>query len=338
MSALDLDIVVTRGRAIEARHVVHAAVIDGAGRAVAFAGNPDTVSPWRSCAKPFQVHPFLADGSWATLGWGDDRLALACASHGGEPEHVALAAAMLADLGLTEDALACGPHEPLAPRGARLAAESRRSLSRLHNNCSGKHAAMLAAATVHRWPTAGYDAPAHPVQARIRAALPHFTGLAADAVETAIDGCGVPVFILPLRAMATAWARLAHAAHDDPAAHRILDAMGTHPFLVGGTDRFDTLVIEATAGNVIAKIGAEGVHALCIRDRGLGLAVKVADGAGRAQFPAVLHLLRSLHALPDPLPPALQDLLVAPVHDTRGARVGTIRPTALDPDERMMPA
>ncbi|MCU0619797.1 MAG: asparaginase [Gemmatimonadaceae bacterium] len=297
MSALDLDIVVTRGR-----------------------------------------DPFVADGTWATLGWGDDRLALTCASHGGEPEHVALAAAMLGDLGLTDAALACGPHDPLAPRGARLAAESGRPLTRLHNNCSGKHAAMLAAATVHRWPIAGYERPTHPVQERIRAALPHFTGLDADAVDRATDGCGVPVFILPVRAMATAWARLAHRAHEEAAAARILDAMGAHPFLVGGTDRFDTRVIEATAGNVIAKIGAEGVHSLCIRDRGLGLAIKVADGASRAQLPAVLHLLRTLQALPEPLPPALQDFLVAPVLDTRGTRVGTIRPAALDPEERMMPA
>lgn len=328
MSALDLDIVVTRGPLVESRHVVHAAVVDEHGRMVAFAGTPDTVAHWRSCAKPFQVHPFVADGTWTTLGWDDRRLALACASHGGEPEHVALASAMLASVGLAEDDLACGPHVPLATRGAELLAAAGGTPTRLHNNCSGKHAAMLAAATVQGWPTAGYDAPAHPLQRRIHASLPHFTGLRTDEIPMAVDGCGVPVFVLPVRAMATAWARLAGDARHDPAAERILGAMTTHPFLVGGTERFDTVLMEATGGNVVAKVGAEGVHSLCIRDRALGLAIKVADGAPRAQYPAVLRLLQLLHALPDPLPAALQAILVTPVRDTRGAVVGEIRPLA----------
>jgi L-asparaginase II len=328
MTALDLDIVVTRGRHVESRHVVHAAVVDGTGRMVAFAGTAESVTHWRSCAKPFQVHPFVADGTWATLGWDDRRLALACASHGGEAEHVALAASMLASVGLDESALACGPHVPLSDRGAAIVAGSGVAPTRLHNNCSGKHAAMLAACAVHGWPTVGYDDPTHPLQRRIRDALPTFTGLPAHDVDVAVDGCGVPVFVLPLRAMATAWAHLAHDAPTDPAADRILGAMAAHPFLVGGTDRFDTLVMDATGGNVVPKVGAEGVHCVAIRDRAIGLAVKVADGATRAQHPAVLRLLQHLGALPPHLPPALDALLVAPVRDTRGTVVGEIRPAA----------
>ena len=329
MTALDLDIVVTRGRHVESRHAVHAAVMDGAGRLVAFAGTPDTVAHWRSCAKPFQVLPFLADGTWATLGWDDRALALACASHGGEPEHVALARALLASVGLAERALACGPHLPLAERGVRLLGEQGGGPTRLHNNCSGKHAAMLAACTVHGWPVAGYDEPDHPLQRVVRATVERCAHLEPRQLDVAVDGCGVPVFVLPIRAMATAWATLAReSAHGDAAAHRILGAMSAYPFLVGGTGRFDTLVMEASGGDVVAKIGAEGVHSLAIRSRGLGLAVKVADGAPRAQYPAVLRLLQRLRALPEPLPPTLAPFLVAPVRDTRDAVVGEIRPAA----------
>lgn len=328
MTVLDLDIVVTRGRHVESRHAVHAAVIDATGRTIAAAGNGDTIAHWRSCAKPFQVHPFLVDGTWTTLGWDDRRLALACASHGGEPEHVALAESMLASVGLDAGALACGPHLPLAERGAAVLATEGRAPTRLHNNCSGKHAAMLAACTVHGWPTIGYDEPSHPLQRRIRASLPAFTAVAAEDIAIATDGCGVPVFVLPLRAMATAWARLARDARHDQAASRILDAMAAHAFLVGGTGRFDTVLMDATDGNVIAKVGAEGVHCVAIRDRQLGLAVKVADGATRAQHPAVLRLLQRLDALPATLPPALAAFLVAPVRDTRDAIVGEIRPAA----------
>lgn len=328
MTALDLDIVVTRGRHVESRHAVHAAVMDGTGRLLAFAGTPEVAAHWRSCAKPFQVHPFVADGTWETLGWGDEALALACASHGGEPEHVALARTMLASVGLDERALACGPHVPLADRGARIAAHEG-GPTRLHNNCSGKHAAMLAACTVRGWPTTGYDAPEHPLQRVIADTVRRAARLEQRQLDVAVDGCGVPTFVLSVRAMATAWATLAHdAAHGDAAARRILGAMAAHPFLVGGTGRFDTLVMEASGGDVVCKVGAEGVHCLALRSRGLGLALKVADGAARAQHPAVLRLLQRLDALPEPLPPSLAPFLVAPVRDTRDAVVGEIRPAA----------
>jgi L-asparaginase II len=274
------------------------------------------------------VFPFVASGHFESTGWGDAELALACASHGGEPEHVALAAAMLGAIGLEEGDLACGAHEPLAARGARLLRDQGRVPSRLHNNCSGKHAAMLASARSHGWSTLGYELPTHPLQIVIRESLSRWTGLGGGALDVATDGCGVPVFILSLRQMATAYARLAEAGRHEAPAARILAAMAAHPFLVGGTDRFDTVLMEETGGTVIAKIGAEGVHTLLLRDRAIGLAIKVADGSPRAQYPAVLRLLQHLDALPDTLPPRLHDILVTPVLDTRGTRVGEIRPAA----------
>jgi L-asparaginase II len=328
MRTLDLDVVVTRGSTIESRHVVHAAAITADGNLLAQSGRPDCVAHWRSCAKPLQVYPFVASGRFDASGWGPRELALACASHGGEPEHVALATSMLASIGLSESALACGPHEPLSARGAQLLASSSTPPSRLHNNCSGKHTAMIASALRQGWTAAGYDLPSHPVQQQIRSELSRWTGLADGAIDVATDGCGVPVFILSLRQMALAYARLAQAAAGEEAAGRIVSAMITHPFLVGGTDRFDTTVMEETDGAVVAKLGAEGVHSVLLRDRGIGFALKVADGHSRAQYPAVLRLLQHLDALPAVLPARLASVLITPVYDTRGNAIGEIRPAA----------
>lgn len=329
MRTLSLDVVATRGGLVESRHRVHAAVVGADDRVVAAAGDPRTVTFWRSCAKPFQVVPLLMSGGFDRAGWGDDQLALACASHGGEPEHVALAAGMLASLGLEEGDLACGPHEPLASRGARILRDSGIRASRLHNNCSGKHAAMLAQAVAEGWPHEGYELPGHPVQRACTAAVARWTGLDATRIPTSVDGCGVVVYALPLEAMARAFARLACTAlRGSDVPERILHAMRTRPFLVGGTERFDTVVMEETDGRVVAKVGAEGVHCLAVLDEAIGAAVKAEDGSPRAQYPAVLRLLQHLGALPDPLPPRLAEFAFRPVRNTRGDTVGDVRPLA----------
>ena len=325
MRTLCLDVVATRGGVAESRHRVHAAVVGSDDRVQAAAGAPDLVTYWRSCAKPFQVMPLVATGGFDRARWGDDQLALACASHGGEPEHLAIAAGMLASLGLEEGDLACGPHEPLTVRGARLLRESGHRPGRLHNNCSGKHAAFLARAVLEGWPTEGYERAGHAVQRAATEEVARWAGVEAASLRIAVDGCGVAVYGLALDAMARAYARLAraHAADDDVPA-RIVHAMRTRPFLVGGTDRFDTVLMEETDGQVLAKVGAEGVHSVAVLDRGLGFAVKVEDGAARAQHPAVLRLLQLLDVLPDPLPPRLADFLVKPIRNTRGEVVGEL--------------
>ena len=234
--------------------------------------------------------PFLEAGGFDELRWGDDQFAFACASHGGEPEHVALAQAMLADVGLEEGDLACGPHDPISPRGLKLLRESGARVSRLHNNCSGKHAAMLARAHTAGWPTYGYERRDHPVQRCCLQASAKWTGLEESDIGQAVDGCGVVAFSLALDSMARAWSRLGRASRDARSvASRIVHAMATRPFLVGGTDRFDSVLIEETDGRVVAKIGAEGVHCAAVPELGIGIAVKVDDGASRAQFPAVLR-------------------------------------------------
>jgi L-asparaginase II len=326
MNTYQLDVVVCRGSMTESRHRVHAAVWEASTGLIGVARDPFTQSPWRSCAKPFQVMPFLETGGFDELVWGDEELALACASHGGEPEHVAVASRMLQSIGLEEGDLACGAHEPLSRRGVKAVRESGAPPCRLHNNCSGKHAAMLGRAHLSGWPTQGYEREGHPVQNAALDSVARWTGVPADKVERGVDGCGVVVFGLPLANMSRAYAMLALAAtRGDEIPARIARAIRTRPMLYGGSDRFDSLVVEETAGNVIPKIGAEGVHSVAILDRAIGCTVKVEDGAMRAQYPAVLRLLQVLGALPDPLPARLQDFARTRVKNTRGEVVGEVR-------------
>ena len=326
MRSIELDVVVTRGAVVESRHRVHAAVVDENGVLVAAARDSSYVTAWRSCAKPFQIMPFLEAGGFDSLGWGDDQLALACASHGGEPEHIVLAESMLSDIGMEEGDLACGPHEPLSARGVRALREANARPTRLHNNCSGKHAAMLARAHTANWPAFGYEREEHPVQRCCLEAVAKWSGLPQSAIGRAVDGCGAVVFSLPLEHMARAYANLARSARDDDSiAGRIVHAMQTRPFLIGGTDRFDSILIEETEGAVVAKIGAEGVHSVAVPSRGLGIAVKVEDGAQRAQFASVVRVLQHFDVLPRQLPPRLDEFLHRPIRNTRGEVVGELR-------------
>lgn len=319
-----LDVEVTRGDTIESRHRVHAAVIEG-DQLIAAARDPHLVTMWRSCAKPFQVMPLLSSGGFDRLNWGTEELALACASHGGEPEHLQVAERMLASLGLEEGDLACGPHEPLSSRGARLWRESGQPLTRLHNNCSGKHSAMLARAQTMQWPTHGYQRLEHQVQRSCLGEVSCWSGVPLDDMAVAVDGCSAAVMALPLDRMALAYARLGAAINaGDEIPSRIAAAIRTHPTLLGGSDRFDTMILQETQGRVIAKVGAEGVHTVMIPARKIGFALKVEDGALRAQHAAVVAILRALEELPATAT-RLEEFVHKPVRNTRGELVGEVR-------------
>lgn len=321
----DLDVVVTRGGVVESRHRVHAAVVDSDGRLIATARDHAAHTFWRSSAKPFQVMAFVESRGFDTLDWGDDQLAIACGSHGGEPEHVAIVSRMLRDLDLEEGDLACGTHEPLSARGARIVHESGQRLTRLHHNCSGKHAAMLGYAHSKGWKKHGYERREHPVQIAILHEIAKWSDMRPSEIDVSVDGCGVPVFALPVDKMATAFARLGAASHrGEEAPARVFGAMAKHPFLVGGTDRLDTLLIDETHGKVICKIGAEGVYSAAVPGMGLGIALKVEDGAQRAAAPALLKILQLVGALPDSLPPRLAEFAHKPVRDSRNQCVGEV--------------
>ena len=330
MKSLELDVVATRGAEIESRHRVHAAVVGADDTLVASAHSPQLVSSWRSCAKPFQVMPLLESGGFDALRWGDDQLALACASHGGEPEHVAIAEACCTTSGMEEGDLACGPHDPLSTRGMKLLRESGARLTRTHNNCSGKHAAMLARAQTAGWQTYGYERREHHVQ---RCCLERDRRVGGDGRSRHRPG-GRRMRRRGVRASAREHgARLvaprACASRDgDEIPSRIVHAMRTRPFLIGGTDRFDSVLIEETDGRAIAKIGAEGVHS--VGDPGAGHWLR---GEGRRRraagsVPAVLRVLQLLDVLPESLPTRLEEFLRRPVRNTRGEIVGEIRLSA----------
>jgi L-asparaginase II len=325
IKAYELDVVVTRGLGTESEHRVHAAVVGEGDELLGAARDADSFTFWRSCAKPFQVLPFLASGGFDALGWSDEQLAISCASHGGEPEHVSLVESMLRDIGLEEGDLACGPHDPSSQRGLKILRESGERTRRIHNNCSGKHTAMLALARHKGWSTQGYDRREHHVQRGILHEIGLWTDVPCSKIVQAVDGCGVVVFGMTLERMARAYSRFAvAAARGEEFPRRVVDAMSSNPFLVGGTDRIDTAVIAETDGKVVSKVGAEGVHCAMLVDRGIGIAIKVEDGAQRAQVPALLRLLQELDALPEQLSPRLSEWLRKPVRNTRGECVGSV--------------
>jgi L-asparaginase II len=324
-AGLPSEVHVTRGPLVESRHLIHAVVTDANGRVIASVGDPELITYWRSCAKLFQVMPLLSAGDNLPFGWEDDAIALACASHGGEPEHLAVVERMLASLELTEEALACGPSMPLSVRGLACWRASGTALTRLHNNCSGKHAAMLALAVQRGWPTAGYHEPQHPVQREALAQVAAWSGRDAATIPVGVDGCGVSVFGLPLVAMAAAYARLGIASRAAPSVPaRVVAAVRAHPLLFAGTDRFDTVLLRETGGRLVAKIGADGVHCVTAPGEGLGVAIKIADGSVRVQHAAVVAVLQSVGLLPDVLPDALEAFGREPVRNTRDQIVGWI--------------
>jgi L-asparaginase II len=283
---------VWRGHIVESRHRGHVAAVDGDGRLVARLGEPEAVTYLRSSGKPFQALPMVASGAADRFDFTPREIAVACGSHSGEPVHEETVAGMLKKIGLDESALKCGTHEPFS---AEASAELRRRGEEarvLQNNCSGKHTGMLALALHLGAPIADYDQPDSPVQQAILRAVSQFSGVPEQEVARGTDGCGVPVFGLPVRAMALMYARLVAPAADFDAATqvacaRIVAAMTGAPEMVGGTrERLDTEMMRVTDGRIISKIGAEGVYTVGVLPcepfpRGLGLALKIEDGEDR---------------------------------------------------------
>ena len=329
---------VWRGPLVESRHRGHVAAVDGAGRVVASLGAPETVTFMRSSAKPLQALPLVTSGAADRFGFDQRELALACASHSGQDLHADTVAGMLKKIGLDESALKCGVHEPFDQETARTLRERGESPSILRNNCSGKHTGMLALALHLGAPPETYDHPEGVVQQAILRAVAQFSGLPVGEVPVGIDGCGVPVFGMPVRAMALTYARLAAppAGFDEPtrrAARRIFAAMGSHPEMIGGTvERFDTQVMRAAGGRVVSKVGAEGVYTAGVLPceewpEGLGLAFKIEDGEDRRARPTVaIECLRQLGVLNEDTLEALSPYAKFPIRNHRGELVGEIRP------------
>jgi L-asparaginase II len=297
------------------------------GRVVARAGDAARVTYARSAVKPVQALPLVEDGGIERFGITEAELALCCASHNGEPEHVETALALLGRLGLGEEALACGPASPMRAETARALLRRGEAPRRVHNNCSGKHAGMLALARLHGWTPEGYERPDHPVQQRILSTVAAWAGVQPGTVGIGVDGCGVPTFALPLSALARSFARLGAVAAAEPesAAARITGAMTRHPEYVAGTGRLCTRLMRAAEGRVVVKLGAEGVYCAAVPGRGLGLALKAEDGAGRAAEPVLLAVLLQLGAIDAGVVERLREFAEPELRNTRDEVVGRIR-------------
>lgn len=289
---------VVRGSIVESVHAADLAVVDREGALIESAGDPLANAAFRSSAKPIQAGVMLESG-WEPA--GSDRLAIACASHNGEPEHVAAVERLLADAGLAPAALQCPPALPNPSVPGVVAAAG--APARIYHNCSGKHAAMLATCVVRGWPVETYREPQHPLQGLIHETIEH---LAGALLETATDGCGVVTFAAPLAAIARAFGAVRWVEPFTRAAQ----AMRRHPFLVGGSARVCSDVMEAMPGLTV-KVGAEGL--ICAAGDGFALATKVRDGAARATGPVLLEMLRRLGVLPEVLPQSLEPHARPPV-------------------------
>jgi L-asparaginase II len=287
----DLHIEATRGELVESVHRVSVAVVDAQGRLIAESGDPDLVTYWRSAAKPFQALPLVVEGAADRFGLDPKELALCCASHSSEPEHLAVTDSILAKLGLTEQALACGPHTPLSPAVAEEALRKGTRITPRWSNCSGKHAGMLALALHRGWPIEGYNLLDHPVQQRIIEELLGWTGVARDDIYCSVDGCNTVCYGLSLRGMAAGYARF---GVENGAAGRLRDAMTRFPGMVGGTGRPCTDLMAAFGGGLIAKIGAEGVYSAALTRHGLGISLKAEDGDMRSAPIALVSVLQQI--------------------------------------------
>lgn len=309
-----LTVAVTRGDWIESRHRVAACLVGPSGT-IASWGDVDSPVFSRSALKPLQVLALLSH----IPDLDRRRLALACASHNGEPVHVDLAMDWLREMRLGPDALECGAHDPIDAASAKALAAEGCVCGRQHNNCSGKHCGFLALARVLGVDPAGYTRWDHPVQVAVRRAAEPLLGLDIDPLPWGIDGCGAPNPALPLTALARAFSALGTGV--TPAARRVFDAMAAEPYLVAGRGRFDTDAMRVWPGRVIVKGGAEGVWAAGIAGTGLGLALKVEDGAKRAAEVAIAGLLSRL--MGDAA--SLAAWAMPPVKNADGHEVGAIR-------------
>jgi L-asparaginase II len=318
---------VTRGPVVESRHEGIAAVVKPDGTVVASWGDIDAAILPRSANKPIQAMAFVESGAIERFGLGNEHIALACASHYGEKRHVDTVRAWLAMVGLSEDDLECGAHMPRLQASLEELLRAGKTATAAYNNCSGKHCGFLTTAVHYGEPTRGYIKYDHPVQRRLREVMSDLCGLDANAFPYGTDGCGIPTLATPLKSLARAMASMADPSRlsnkHAEAASRIRAAMNAEPFMMAGTGAFGTRINAALPGVAEIKGGAEGVFCGMLPGLGLGVALKMWDGAGRASEIAMATLLNHLGVLPAD---QRDEILHPPVRNVVGLLVGEMRP------------
>jgi L-asparaginase II len=326
-----------RGGIVESQHRGALAVIDADGAVHTALGDIDRPIFPRSAVKVLQALPLVESGAAERYGLTDAELALACASHGGEPEHAATAAGMLAKAGVDVMALECGTHWPYHDASIKALAAAGQQPSALHNNCSGKHSGFVCVGCLmaaERGADAraflrGYVAPEHPVMQEVTAAMQAATGYDLGRSARGTDGCSIPTYALPLRHLAHAFARVATGVGLRPgharAAQRLREAVAAAPFMVAGSGRFDTRVMSALGPRVFCKVGAEGVHCAAFPELGLGVAIKMDDGNNaRAVEVVMAAAIAALLPLEGASADLLSELANLPLRNWNGIEVGRL--------------
>lgn len=310
---------ISRGSFLESRHEVDVAIVGADGHRSGF-GNPTRPTLARSALKPIQAFPLVKSGPLAKGSAADafsmsvQELAMACASHGGEPMHIEVVSAWLERLGLDVHALECAGHPPSHAASAEALVAAGTGFDARHNNCSGKHTGFLTVCRHHDLDPAGYLAPGHPLQRdHITPAIEELCSISTADQDPGVDGCGIPVWEIPLDRLARGWANLAA----DPAGLRLYEAMMAAPELVAGTGRMCTRVMQAGRGEVAVKTGAEGVFCAVVPRAGFAVAIKCRDGATRAAEATLLWVLADLGVR--------IDVEMNPLTNAAGVEVGSVR-------------
>lgn len=323
-------VAVTRGDVVESVHDVAACATDVHGKILFALGTIDVPVYLRSSAKPFIAAAAIREGVAERFHLEPKEIAVMAASHDGEPYHVDAVRSILAKIGIDESSLLCGPHAPYNPDAARALEDAHVPFTAVHNNCSGKHAGILALCKTLGADPATYLEASNPAQRKILALCARASDEDPATWPLGVDGCGIPVYATPLRKAALAFARLATLEGLEPedasALEMVRRAMIAYPEYVSGTGDLDAEVMHAGAGDIACKSGAEGVFAAAWLSRGAGLAVKVVDGASRARPPASIAILARLGALDPRAAPKLAALERPVVYNRAGRAVGAIRP------------
>ena len=324
---------VTRGETVESIHRGHVVIVDGEGTPVASLGDPQNVTFFRSACKALQAIPCIASGAAEAFDFSEEEIALAVASHSGEKQHVEIAARMLEKIGLSESDLRCGTHRPFNEAESHRMLRDAETPSQLHNNCSGKHIAMLAFAKYIGADISTYDSSQHPIQKAILECVSTFCEIPVDEIKIGIDGCGAPNFAVPVVAMAKSFVNLISPTNFSEsvkdASSRIVSAMIAHPELIGGSTRLDTMLMQAARCKLISKVGADGVWLCGVLPSerwptGLGIALKIEGGDDHLSRPVVaVEILRRLGILSEADLPELSPM---PIKTRRGDVVGSISP------------
>ena len=323
---------VVRGETVESVHRGHLIVMDGQKNALASLGDPETVTFIRSAAKAFQAIPMIVSGASDRFGLTDDEIAMACASHSGEEIHVKTVERMLAKAGFTEADLKCGTHFPFDDKTAKRMLRSGERPTQLHNNCSGKHTAMLAFAKHIGADTTTYDSPDNPIQVKILETVAKFAEVSVADVKMGTDGCAAPNFAMPVSAMARSFANLINPPSSftneiRDACTRIVSAMTKYPERIGGTNRLDTDLMKGAPGKLISKVGAEGVWLSAVLPNkkyptGLSIALKIEDGEDKRARPVVaVEILKQLGVFSND---QLRDISPTPIKNRRNDVIGRI--------------